>query len=301
MPKGYYVLSAPDLLRGDPRRLSATRRAELDKFAIACRTNPEMSGVVGELFDALMPRSKGAQSGDEALETMLAENGFDPQAHEQIRRGYESGPHRPRAEPSAGEHGNRGCTRGATCAISNATRSKHAEWERLGMEALKNGEVAVLSLAAGSASRWTQGAGVVKALHPFCKIGGRHRTFIEIHLAKSRRICRIAGTPLPHIFTTSHLTHQPVSRFLERCGSYGYPRARDSFAGPFHWLAARADAAGPAFRVGGNAATGARRAAAEGPRQPAECAYPMGCRSRGRLRLQGQSASPMPAPGRALV
>ena len=37
---------------------------------------------------------------------------------------------------------------------------------------------------------WTQGAGVVKALHPFCKLGGRHRTFLEVHLAKSRRVNR---------------------------------------------------------------------------------------------------------------
>jgi hypothetical protein len=222
MPKGYYVLSAPDLLRGDPRRLDATRRAELDKFANACRTNPEMSGVVGELFDALMPRSKGSQSGDEALESILAQNGFDPHAHEQIR-----------ADMKAGRTGLAQNRLPATSEIEDVregdvcdfqrNEQQHAAWKQIGMEALKNGEVAVLSLAAGSASRWTQGAGVVKALHPFCKIDGRHRTFIEIHLAKSRRICGISGTPLPHIFTTSHLTHQPVSRFLERCGNYGYP------------------------------------------------------------------------------
>ena len=34
----------------------------------------------------------------------------------------------------------------------------------------------MVTLAAGSGSRWTQGAGVVKALHPFCKLKGRHRT-----------------------------------------------------------------------------------------------------------------------------
>ena len=37
------------------------------------------------------------------------------------------------------------------------------------------GEPAVVTLAAGVGSRWTQGAGVVKALHPFCKFG-RHAT-----------------------------------------------------------------------------------------------------------------------------
>jgi hypothetical protein len=87
---------------------------------------------------------------------------------------------------------------------------------------LKNGEVAVVSLAAGAGSRWTQGAGVVKALHPFCKLGGKHRTFMETHLAKSRRVSRQAATPIPHIFTTSYLTHAPTEEFLARQNHYGY-------------------------------------------------------------------------------
>ena len=92
----------------------------------------------------------------------------------------------------------------------------------LGLSALKKGEVAVVTLAAGAGSRWTQGAGVVKALHPFCKLGGKHRTFMETHLAKSRRISRQAGTAIPHIFTTSYLTHAPTEEFLARQNHYGY-------------------------------------------------------------------------------
>jgi hypothetical protein len=53
--------------------------------------------------------------------------------------------------------------------------------------------VGVVTMAAGVGSRWTQGAGVVKALHPFCRIAGRHRTFLDVHLAKSRRAGRQAG------------------------------------------------------------------------------------------------------------
>jgi UDP-N-acetylglucosamine pyrophosphorylase len=90
------------------------------------------------------------------------------------------------------------------------------------MAALARGEVAVISLAAGAGSRWTQGAGVVKALHSFAKLGGRHRTFLETHVAKSRRISEMAGTPLAHIFTTSYLTHQPTEEFLARRANYGY-------------------------------------------------------------------------------
>jgi REP element-mobilizing transposase RayT len=92
-----------------------------------------------------------------------------------------------------------------------------------GLNALRRGELAVVTLAAGVGSRWTQGAGVVKALHPFCKLAGKHRTFIETHLAKSRRMARLAGTPLPHIVTTSWLTHEAIENFLQRQGNYGYP------------------------------------------------------------------------------
>ncbi len=66
------------------------------------------------------------------------------------------------------------------------------------------------------------GAGTVKALHPFCKFGGRHSTFLEVHLAKSRRIGRIGGVALPHIFTTSYISHQPTEAFLAREKFYGY-------------------------------------------------------------------------------
>ena len=92
----------------------------------------------------------------------------------------------------------------------------------LGLAALARGEVAVVTLAAGAGSRWTQGAGTVKALHPFCKLGGKHRTFIEVHLAKSRRIGKLCGTTLPHVFTTGYISHEATQQFLEREKYYGY-------------------------------------------------------------------------------
>jgi len=81
--------------------------------------------------------------------------------------------------------------------------------------------VAVVTLAGGAGSRWTKGAGVVKALHPFSKLAGRHRNFIEAHLAKSSRSSRIAGMPLPHVITTSYLTHDAVADWLGPGRSHG--------------------------------------------------------------------------------
>ena len=64
--------------------------------------------------------------------------------------------------------------------VIDATGQLPRELYDLGMQALADGAVAVVSLAGGAGSRWTQGAGVVKALHPFAKLGGKHRTFIEL-------------------------------------------------------------------------------------------------------------------------
>jgi UDP-N-acetylglucosamine pyrophosphorylase len=97
------------------------------------------------------------------------------------------------------------------------------EDEARGIEALRDGMAAVVTLAAGVGSRWTQGAGVVKALHPFAKLAATHRTFVELHLAKSRRIGELAGTTVPHVITTSYLTHGPIEEYLRREENYGYP------------------------------------------------------------------------------
>jgi hypothetical protein len=83
--------------------------------------------------------------------------------------------------------------------------------------------VAVVSLAGGAGSRWTKGAGVVKALNPFCRLAGKHRTFLEVHLARSRRTGRLSGTALPHVITTSYLTHDAIQAHLRTERNYNYP------------------------------------------------------------------------------
>ena len=85
-----------------------------------------------------------------------------------------------------------------------------------GLEALTSGSVGVVTLAAGVGSRWTQGAGVVKALHPFCCIGGKHRCFLDVHLAKNRRVSEKVGMSLPHVITTSWMTDSAISAYLSR-------------------------------------------------------------------------------------
>jgi hypothetical protein len=221
MPPGYYTLTVPRLLRRERHELSAMRRAELDRFGAACRTRPELSGMVQTLFDHILPQDSKGQEEGQSLEALLSEYGFDRIQHEQIRADLRSG--------LIGLAQNR---------LPASTDIRDVEPEdvvdlsgldpepgrrEIGIEALREGAVAIVTLAAGAGSRWTQGAGVVKALHPFCKLDGRHRSFLEVHLAKSRRVGRLYEHPLPHVITTSYLTHEPIQSFLSRQEDYHYP------------------------------------------------------------------------------
>jgi len=221
MPPGYYTLAVPSLLRTETRLLSPARRAELDRFAVACRTAPELSGMVQNLFDHMLPRAAHDAGGpSQSLESLLDRHGFDRVQHEQIQADLRSGriglaqnrlPPSSRIEDVAPDD------------ITDATVGLPARYREAGMQALAEGMVAVVTLAGGAGSRWTKGAGVVKALHPFSKLAGRHRNFIEAHLAKSRHASRIAGTPLPHVITTSYLTHDAIADWLAAANDYDYP------------------------------------------------------------------------------
>jgi hypothetical protein len=224
MPPGYYTLFVPDLLRRETRQLPPSRRAELDRFGQACRSDPQLAGTVQTLFDRLLPHSEEEDSGGQDLETLLNRHGFDRLQHEQIRSDLRTG--------RIGLAQNRLPVNSQIedvrpSDVTDAGEGMPQRLESLGREALREGRVAVVSLAGGAGSRWTQGAGVVKAINPFAKLGGRYRNFIELHLAKSRQVGAAAGRALPHIITTSYLTHEPIATTLAREKNYGYP-------GPLH-------------------------------------------------------------------
>ncbi len=186
LPGGYYALTVPMLLRMEPRLMSPERRRELDRLASASRTMPAYAGIVQNLFDRLLPASSeaAAEEKTQTLRELLAEHGFDPVEHETIR-----------AELQNGRIGLAQNRLPVTAQIEDAraedvgdARGKLPEHLRArGLRALEAGEVAVVSLAGGAGSRWTRGAGVVKALNPFCKLDGEYRNFVEIHLAKAAR------------------------------------------------------------------------------------------------------------------
>jgi hypothetical protein len=218
MPAGYYRFTVPVLLRMERTKLGAARHAELDQFAEACRTRPELHGMVGTLFDSIFPRTGEIRDGRDSLDGLLGRYGFDETVHEQIREDLRAGGIGLAQNRLPANSTIEDVREGDLTHSSQLTTEDRAR----GLEALANGEVAVVTLAAGAGSRWTQGAGVVKALNPFCRLGGRHRSFVETHLAKSRKTARECGTVLPHVFTTSYFSHEPTQAFLAEYENFGY-------------------------------------------------------------------------------
>lgn len=218
MPAGYYRFTVPALLKMKPGELGKARLLELDHFAEACRSRDDLHGMVGDLFDAIFPRTGQEGGGVDSLGAYLERYGFDRATHEQIREDLRAG--------RIGLSQNRLPANSVIEDVADGDILKYAHLDdgdrELGMDALRRGEVAVVTLAAGAGSRWTQGAGVVKALNPFCRLGGRHRSFIETHLAKSRMTSRACGESVPHIFTTSYFSHAATRAFLEEHDNFGY-------------------------------------------------------------------------------
>jgi hypothetical protein len=221
----YYPLVWPDLLRTNIRDLDETKRVELANFQVRSQTDASLGKAAAALFANLFPQdAAGGRSGDSDLDLLLEENGFDLLQHEAIREDLRKGrlsmansrlPVIALIEDARDED------------VSLASEAVTQEDRMAGEAAIRNGEVAVVTLAAGAGSRWTLGAGVVKAINPFCKFSGRHRSFLEIHLAKSRRTGAELGQPPAHVFTTSYLTHDPIANCLSDEGNYG-------FEGPLH-------------------------------------------------------------------
>ncbi len=225
MPVAFYQHAVPGWLRREARDLTPRERGDLQAFTRAARTHDEFTQALPTLLDRMLPSADPAGAGPQRLETLLAENGFDRDQHEQIRVDLRAGriglalnrlPANTRIEDVAP-------------ADLFTAAAADADLRRAGEAALRRGEVAVVTYAAGVGSRWTQGAGVAKALHPFAKFAGHHRSFAEVHLAKSRRTAGQCGCAVPHVFTTSYLTHAPIERHLR---TQGAALDRDVFLSP---------------------------------------------------------------------
>lgn len=180
---------------------------------------PSLLGQSAEIAGASCGVNSSSDTAKLCLDKLLGSLGFNKEAHEYVRQQYKTGriglkQNRLSPETSIENVHPNDVIDPAECLTSSMIARGHDE--------LAKGRVGVVSLAAGVGSRWTQGGGCVKALHPFCKLDGRHRSFLEVHLAKSRRISNLVGKHIPHVVTTSHMTNEPLTAFLDRNNNFGY-------------------------------------------------------------------------------
>ncbi|MEM6688347.1 MAG: UTP--glucose-1-phosphate uridylyltransferase [Planctomycetota bacterium] len=217
MPDRYHGLHMPSLLRTSPRDLSAGRRREMERVSAMCN-EPSGSSLASRLITTLLPTPTTQSDSAESLQAILERSGFDTVAHESIRADLISG--------RIGLSQNRLPTNTLIQDVKeddiiDLRERVDSKNTNLGEQAIREGRVAVVTLAAGVGSRWTEGAGVCKALHPFYRFGKRHRSFLEVHLAKNRKTSRKFDQAIPHVFTTSYLTESPIRDSLARHDGFG--------------------------------------------------------------------------------
>jgi galactokinase/mevalonate kinase-like predicted kinase len=224
MPAAYYALQVPRMIAASPASIPLQRRADVDHFANNAPEQTDLLQLFRTMINHLFPVTRSAADTtaaewDEEAERIRRENGFDPVQHEQLREDLQRG--------RIGLARNRLSVDIDVRDVDDselipAVGPWSAQAVRRGQEAVAGGEVAVVTLAAGVGSRWTTGAGVVKAVNPFAQLDGSHRSFLEIHLAKTRKLQDALGVAIPHIVTTSYLTHAAIDHHLGATGNYGH-------------------------------------------------------------------------------
>ncbi len=223
MPPSYYTLQVPRMTAAPPASIPLQRRADVDHFANHAPDPTDLIKLFRTMVNHLFPVTRSAADAsaadwDEQAERIRQENGFDAVQHEQLREDLQRG--------RIGLARNRLSVDIDVRDVDDSElipafgpRPAHAV--RTGEDVIRNGEVAVVTLAAGVGSRWTTGAGVVKAVNPFAQIAGSHRSFLEIHLAKTRKVSDALGAAIPHVVTTSYLTHAAIDHHLRATRNYG--------------------------------------------------------------------------------
>lgn len=213
LPAGYFPLIVPDLLKQNISTLPAMTRKLLEQVGAECRDGQQSQTTAIGLLNRILPGMSSESKTATSLDELLKRNGFKPNVHEQIREDMKSGrlglsqnrlPSTSKIEDVSADD------------VIDATGIVDAAAIEAGTTALKNSEVAVVTLAAGVGSRWTQGAGVVKALNPFWKCDGQFRSFLDVHLAKTAKTSEQYSATIPHLITTGYLTDGPIRKSVQR-------------------------------------------------------------------------------------
>lgn len=221
MPARYYGLQIAQLAKQNADNIDYQRKLELELYSTQLKAGDTSHALLRNLVSNLFQVSDAAQGDSKQRENQLAKdikaaNGFDGIQHERIREDLQKG--------RIGLGRNR---LPAETTIEDVEKEdvillEETAASNIGNAALEKGSVAVLSLAGGVGSRWTKGAGVIKAINPFAMFEGTHRSFLEIHIAKTKKIAQQFGVNPPHLIATSYLTYEAIAEEIKRTQQYGY-------------------------------------------------------------------------------
>ena len=222
MPGSYYSMHIPNLVRKNPEHLSDIRKFEIDRITAMSSKNNEAYPMLRSMVSNLFRFSSNIESIERQkqnieVENIKKKNGFDYIQHEQIRQDIYKG---------------RICLARNRLAPETIIEDIHPndvhylaqikDDDMVGAKAISSGKIAVMALAAGVGSRWTKGAGVIKAINPFVEMNGKHRSFLEIHLAKVQKVSKNYEANIPFIVATSYMTHGAIEKELRLTNNYGY-------------------------------------------------------------------------------
>lgn len=219
MPHDYYAMMIPAWLQLPNQAIPKSARYEMEQLGSDYR-NEGHSDAFQRIIEGILPGRKASREATETLTEMLKRLGFDQEQHQSIT-----------ADLKSGRFGLAQNRLPINTSIEDVNEEDYVDTRQgiaasviaKGQAAIDAGEVAVVTLAAGVGSRWTGGAGVVKGLHPFAQFDGKHRSFVEVHLAKSKHASPVGGPAIPHVITTGYMTHGPIEEHLKQRDNYHYP------------------------------------------------------------------------------
>ena len=215
MPAGYATLTVPGLLRHEQRR--AFRLPPRRTGCAGAAARPALSGMVQTLFDRLLPHGDNQDGRQQNWRRCSTPTASTACSTNNPRRPAQWA-HRAGAEPAASALEDRRCGAG----------TMSWTWARLRMEEFRLGMGALARIAPWQWFRWRAAPAVAGPRAPAWS-----KRSIPLQAGRPSQLHggapgqkpahrALAGTPIPHIITTSYRP-APIAGHLARTRNSGYP------------------------------------------------------------------------------
>ena len=149
----YYTLILPKLLKKDLQELTTCQQKELLVLSKNYKSKNQYTGFINNLFDRIIPQAQEDKMQQKSLSNLLKEYGFNPGQHQQIKKDLQSG--------RIGLAKNR---LAINTTIEDVNEDELAlqqtiygniKYTEIGIKALQNKELAIVTLAGGVGSTFS--------------------------------------------------------------------------------------------------------------------------------------------------